>query len=204
MPAPRHTNVFTLALLAFGLACSAKEEGYPRPDVWPRPTDPPPASPVYHDVEEPVPSEEDIARDAREHNEQMAQEIASALATKDAVRRETVFAYLLPELLQVEPQRLVDLHAGLEAGGARDLLRTEMAEQWSTSNPVAAARWMNSLEDDELRAAAMAALTGLAPREPQTALALAAQLGLEKEERFRKLLAPLRAAKPVSTPATSD
>lgn len=205
MPAPRHTIPITLilalALLAIGAFVGAREEGYKRPDVWPKPTDPPPASPIYHDVDEPVPSEEDIERAAREHNALMAQEIENALSTKDAVRRETVLTYLLPELLQVEPQRLIDLHATLKPGSARDLLRTEMAEQWASSNPVAAARWMNALEDDERLAAATTAVTRLAPVQPQAALSIAADLDLGKDPGIRKVLAPLRAR---DKPATSD
>jgi hypothetical protein len=186
------------ALLALSTACIPKEErkpeeAYPRPKgEWPKPTEPPPASPVYHDVDEWIATEEDIARADRDHNTLLTQEIEEALTTKDLVRRENAFVYLVPELLQVEPQSLVALHAKLKAGPERDLLRQEMAQIWSSSNTVAAARWMRSLDDDELRRAALEALTTLAEHEPFKAISLADDLGLAKDEGVRKLLAPLR------------
>jgi hypothetical protein len=192
MTKPSVTLAVALTLLCLSTACSPKEEGYPRPKIWPKPTEPPPASPVYHDVEEWIPSEEDIAREASEHNALLAGEVERALTTRDLIRRETVFAHIVPELLQVEPRRLVDLHARLEPGAPRDLLRTEIAAQWSGSDPAAAARWMKSLDEDERHAAAVTAVTRLVPLEPDAALALAAELGLGDDEPLRKLLAPLR------------
>lgn len=187
------------ALLGLSTVCIPKEErkqeeGYPRPrGEWPKPTEPPPASPDYNDVEDEwIPTEEDIAREARDHNVLLTREVEESLTTKDPVRRENAFVYLVPELLQVEPQMLVTLHARLPAGPARDLLRREMAQIWSSSNPVAAARWMRALDDDEFRTAAIEALTTLAEHEPFTAISLADDLGLAKDAGVRKLLAPLR------------
>lgn len=185
---------FAIAFASFSLstACSSETDGtYVRPKIWPKPTEPEPASPIYHEVDEWIPSEEDIAREARDHNALLTEELARALSTKDLIRRETVFVHILPELLQVEPQRLVELHARLEPGDSRELLCTEMAEQWSSSDPVAAARWMKSLEKEERHSAAVAALTNLVSREPATALLLADALDLEKGDPVRRLLAPL-------------
>ncbi len=95
-----------------------------------------------------------------------------ALSTTDIVRRETVFVHIVPELLQVEPQRLIDLHAGLEPGPQREMLRAEMAAQWTNSDPVTATRWMKSLESGERREAAVVAVTSLAFHDPRAALAL--------------------------------
>lgn len=200
MTKPPAILAVAFSLLCLSTACSPKEEGYPRPKVWPKPTEPPPASPVYHDVKEWIPSEEDIAREAREHNVLLGEEVERALASPDLIRRETVFAHIVPELLQVEPQRLVDLHERLEPGASRDLLRTEIAQQWSGSDPAAAARWMKSLDEDEREAAAVSAVTSLAPLEPDVALALADDLGLAGAEPLRKLLGPLR--KPVRDTAS--
>ncbi|HEX6637506.1 MAG TPA: hypothetical protein VF033_07600 [Steroidobacteraceae bacterium] len=185
-------SALAIALLSLGTACSSETDGtYVRPKVWPKPTEPEPASPVYHEVDEWIPSEEDIARSASEHNALLTEEVEQALSAKDAIRRETVFVHILPELLQVEPQRLVELHSRLEPGASRELLCTEMAEQWSSSDPVAAARWMKSLEKEERRSASVAALTNLAAREPETARLLADALDLERGDPVRKLLSPL-------------
>src|SRR5689334_24617850 len=126
----RLSALVCLALLSLGTACSSEVEGtYKRPKVWPKPTEPPPASPIYHDVDEWIPTEEDIEREARDHNALLTAEVEKALSTSDLVRRETVFVHIVPELLQVEPQRLIDLHAGLEPGPPRALLSAELARQ---------------------------------------------------------------------------
>lgn len=193
MPRTRISALVCLALLSLGTACSSEVEGtYKRPKIWPKPTEPPPASPIYHDVKEWIPSEEDIEREARDHNALLTAEVAKALATTDLVRRETVFVHIVPELLQVEPQRLVDLHAGLEPGPQRELLRGELARQWTHSDAPGAIRWMNSLEGAERRDAAVAAVTSVAFHDPRMALALADEFQIEHEEPVRQLIVSLR------------
>ena len=177
------------ALLLLLSACGP-EEGYPRPKVWPKPTEPPPASPIYHDVQETMPGEEEIARDAAERPARLEEAVATVLEVGDKLERETVFVYVLPELLQVEPQRVVDLHARLQPGEARATLRTEIAQLWASRDPVAATRWMKSLTEEERKAAAMVAVRTLVPWDPRTAVSLADELELELENDagIRKLL----------------
>ena len=123
-----------------------------------------------------------------------------ALSTSDFVRRETVFVHIVPELLQVEPQRLVDLHAGLEPGRPRELLCAELARQWTNSDAPAATRWMNSLEGAERRDAAVAAVTSVAFHDPRMALALADKFQIEHEEPVRQLIVSLRRNREEATP----
>lgn len=186
------TTVLALVVLTLGTACSAEEEGYKRPKVWPKPTEPPPASPIYHDVDEKMPSEEDLEREAAELPGILEEGLEDALLGDDSARREAAIVLILPELLQVEPRRVTDLHARLKPGEPRRTLGTEIAQYWTSSDPVAAARWIRSLEGDERRSAAMTAVTTLAPWDPGVALQLADEFDLEKEEALRKLLASLR------------
>lgn len=199
MPKSIVNALLVSTLLLLSTACSSEEEGYKRPDIWPKPTDPVPASPIYHDIKEKMPSEEEIARDAAEHNASLEQAVESVLKDGDMLERETVFVYVLPELLQVEPQRLVDLHARLEPGEARDTLRTEIAQLWASSDPPAAVRWMKTLKDDERRAAAVVAVTTLAPWDPHTAVALAKDFELTDDGGVSKLLRTIAAGDQDST-----
>jgi hypothetical protein len=188
---PFITSLLAVTLITLSTACSP-EEGYKRPKVWPKPTEPPPASPIYHDVDEKMPSEEEIERAAGEYYSILETELERALMGNDLVRRETVFVHILPELLQVEPDRVIALHARLKPGEPRETLGTEIAQLWASSDAPAAARWMRTLEEDERRSAAMAAVTTLAPWEPRAALQIADEFDLEKEKTLRELLAPLR------------
>jgi hypothetical protein len=151
-------------------------------------------------VDEWIPSEEDIEREARDHNALLTVEVEKALGTADIVRRETVFVHIVPELLQVEPQRLIDLHARLEPGRQREMLCAEIAGQWTNSDPAAAARWMKSLEGGERRHAAVAAVTSVAFHDPRAALAMADELGVQHEEPVRRLIVSIRKAAGESAP----
>ena len=195
------TTAFAALLLTLNTACSSdvagtpvEKGGYPRPKVWPKPTEPEPASPIYHDVKEKVPTEEEIERAAGEHNAMLEAGIEGALLEGDLVTRETAFAQLLPELLQVEPQRLIALHARMKPGEPRDTLRQEMARYWASSDPAAATRWMKSLEGAERRSAGVAAVSSVAFWDPQAALSVIDELDLEGENEVRTLLAALRKA----------
>lgn len=185
------TTILAATLFTLSAACGS-DDGYKRPKVWPKPTEPPPASPIYHDVEEKVLTEEEVDRAAGQYYTILETELETALMGDDLVRRETVFVHILPELLQVEPDRVVGMHARLKPGEPRKLLCSEIAQQWASSDPAAAARWMRTLEGDERRSAAMTAVTTLAPWEPRGALKFADEFGLEKEEGLRKLLTSLR------------
>jgi hypothetical protein len=189
-------SVVAVTLLAAGTAywLHAKEaqevpaSSAKRPKVWPKPTEPPPASPDYQDVEEPLPTEEDIEREALEYPAALEQTLEKALLAGDAQAREAAFVYVLPELLQVEPERVVSLFDRLEPGDPRDLLRREMAQSWIHVDAQAATRWMKSLDEPDRREAAVVAVTALAPFEPGQAGAIARDFGVGKEERLRKLL----------------
>ena len=163
-----------------------------RPRVWPKPTEPPPASPNYHDLDEAVPSEEDIERAAQEYTTKAEQTLERALLSDNAQDREAALVYLLPELLQMEPDRVLALLARMEPGPARDTLRQEVAQIWVHQDAQAAARWLKSLEGAERREAAVAAVTSLAPFEPAQAAAIARELEVGSEERVRRLLSSIR------------
>lgn len=181
-------------LIAVGSAhCADPLEGtYERPKVWPKATPPPDASPIYHDVKEHVPDESAIEDDAASYYGRMASEFAAALKSANAQKREAALVFLLPELLQVEPKRVVDLHEGLDAGATRDLLRTEVARLWASQDLPAAVAWMKSLEEKERRLAVYEAVDSLLAFEPGQAMNLVREFGLEKDDRLRKLLATLR------------
>jgi hypothetical protein len=159
----------TLAALGAAYWINARE---PR-RVWPKPTPPPPASSIYHDLDETMPSEADIEREAREHPARLEEAIQDAVNSRDSQWREAAFVFLLPELLQVEPQRLVDLVARQKPGPGRDLLRTELAQHWIGSDARAAVAWMKSLDDAERKASALTALTTIAPVNPLQAIGIA-------------------------------
>lgn len=187
--------ILATTLLLTSTACSPEdaarhpEQGtYKRPKIWPKPTEPEPASPIYHDVDEKVPTEEEIARDIDDHNAQLEAAVEGVLKDGDMLARETVFVYVLPELLQVEPKRLTELHARLAPGEARTTLRNEIAQLWASKDPPAASRWIKSLGEDERRAAATTAVTTIAAWDPRTAAALAVEFDLERDVGIRKLL----------------
>jgi hypothetical protein len=190
-PRPLAKTLLVLAaMVGLGSACGSDgrfDDIAKRPKVWPKPTEPPPASPVYRDVAERAPAEQDIERDARGRPARLEAAIERALLAGDALQRETVFVYLVPELLQVAPRRLVDLHARL-AGDARGLLGSEIARQWASSDARAAVGWMKGLEERERRALAMLVVEDLAPWTPGVARSLADELGIAGEAQIRKLL----------------
>jgi hypothetical protein len=176
-------TLVTATLVCVGMAflLGAKEQRKP----WPKPTPPPPASPIYHESRERVPTEEEIAHQASTHYQRLELAIESALAGTDPERREAVFSFLLPELIQVEPQRAVALLERQKPGEARETLRTEMARQWIARDMGAAVAWMKSLDERERRDSAAAAAKSIAPYDPAGASRLAHEFELH---------GPLRAA----------
>ena len=159
-----------------------------RPRVWPKPTEPPPASPNYHDLKEAVPSEEEIELAASEYTLKAEQTLERALLSGNEQDREAALVYLLPELLQMEPERVLGLLARMKPGPPRDTLRREIAQLWIHQDPPAAVRWLKSLEGSERRETALAAVTSLAPFEPAQASAIARELEIGSEESVRRLL----------------
>lgn len=149
----RPISIVTLvltALLGVGAACWIDAGEKPRRH-WPKPTPPPPPSPIYTPSAERAWSEEEIAQVAQQHNGRLEAEIERALITKDAQRREAVFTFLLPELMQVDTPRVIAMVARQRPGEARDTLVTEVARQWIARDPGAAALWMNTLPEGERR-----------------------------------------------------
>jgi hypothetical protein len=123
-------------------------------------------------------SEEEIEQRAQDRNARLAANIESALRARDPQRREAVFVFLLPELLQQEPQRLVDMVQRQEPGEARDTLRDELAKQWIALDAQAAVAWMKSLDERERDESARVAVDALRPFAPEQAVLVANQLGI--------------------------
>jgi len=152
---------------------------------WPKPSPPPPPSPIYTPSREPVQTEAEIEQQARNHNERLETEIERALTSKNAQRRETVFTFLLPELLQVDPQRVVAMVARQAPGEARATLINEVARQWFSMDPVEAARWMKTLPEEERRTSAATAVEWTFPQSPAEATALADEFGISSTVRHK-------------------
>jgi hypothetical protein len=149
----RPTSIVTLvvaALLGVGAAFWIDAGEKPQRH-WPKPTPPPPASPIYTQSSEHAWTEEEIAQQAGEHNARLEAEIESALDSKDARRREAAFTFLLPELVQVDPARVVAMVARQRPGEARHTLITEVARQWIAMDPEAADLWIQTLPEPERR-----------------------------------------------------
>lgn len=159
----------TLAALGAAYWLHARE---PR-RAWPKPTPPPPASDIYTDVKSDLPTEAEMEREALEHPARLEQNIEAAANSGDAQWREAAFTFLMPELLQVEPQRMLNLVARQKPGAVRDLLRTEVAHYWIGSDAPAALAWIRSLEDTERKASALTAMAAIAPVNPVQAVGLA-------------------------------
>jgi hypothetical protein len=147
---------------------------------YPKATPPPDPSPVYTPSNEPVLSEEEIEQRAQDHDARLAASIESALRSRDPQRREAAFVFLLPELLQFEPQRLVDMVQRQEPGEARETLRNELAKQWIPLDPGAAVAWMKSLDENERNETAKLAVDALRPFAPEQAVLVADQLGVDR------------------------
>ena len=101
---------------------------------------------------------------------------------KDPQQRETAFTFLLPELLQVEPKRIVDLVAKQEPGEVRDLLRDEVARVWIQADERAAVDWIKTLDEAERSSAANTAVAVIASRDPAGAIELADELGVGRDD----------------------
>jgi len=177
-------SVLLVTLLGVGAAfwLDAKEARRP----WPKPTPPPPPSPIYTPSKETAPSEEEIVEMAREHNQRLEHTIEQALIEKDAEQREAAFTFLLPELVQVDPDRVAAMVAAFGPGEARDTLRTEVTRQWIAKDPDAAIRWMKTLPEDEQQASARIAVESISAHSPAEAAALAEQFGIGDPSKRRK------------------
>jgi hypothetical protein len=175
------------ALLGVGTAfwLGTREERRP----WPKPTPPPPPSPIYTQSPERVPSAEEIARQSRDHNQRLELEIERALVATDPRKREAAFTFLLPELIQVEPERVVAMVARQEPGEARDTLRMEVTRQWISRDAPAAIAWMKTLSDDERHASAVTAVSTVAAHDLSQAIELADEFGVGRDDGSLEYLA---------------
>lgn len=155
---------------------------------YPKATPPPPPSPVYTELKGLVVTEADFERFDREHYALLEQEVERALAGSDPQQRETVFTFLVPELLQVEPGRLVSL-LGRQEGEARTVLREELAGQWVRRDRDATVRWMKSIDDESERVhAAKVAVDSLAPIAPQDAIYVAHEFDIGRDNGYLERL----------------
>jgi len=171
---PATVTVVCAALLALG----AKTP-------YPKATPPPPPSPEFTPSPERAPTEKEIDKATRQHYAELAMAIERALVARNPEQRETAFTFLLPELLQVEPQRVVEMVKKQEPGEARDALRNEVARQWIMRDREAAAAWIKSLENKaERHDAAEIAVTTLAAVAPDQAIEVADQFGIGRDNGY--------------------
>lgn len=174
-------TVITATLICIGAALllGAKETRKP----WPKPAPPPPPSPIYHPSSERAQTEAEIAQLAGTRYQHIELEIERALQGRSSQQREAVFTFLLPELIQVEPKRVVAMFDRQKPGEARDTLRSEMARQWTVRDFDAAVTWMKSLDEHERRASAATAVDSIAPYAPAVAKRLAREFDLRGPKR---------------------
>jgi hypothetical protein len=172
-------SIASVTLLAIGVAYWLNAGEPKRP--WPKPTPPPPASEVYHESTEPVPTEEEVTRALEGQIDRIEAEIEGALQGGDAQRREAAFVFLLPGLLQIEPDRVAAMVARQAPGAKRDLLRNQVTRLWTSQDLRAAVKWMHTLDDEERRVSGRLAVAELKPVEPLQAAMLAKELGLERD-----------------------
>jgi hypothetical protein len=115
--------------------------------------------------------------------EQIALAIERALVARDPQQRETAFAFLLPELIDIEPARVAALVARQDPGETRDALRDEVVRTWIARDRDAAVVWIGTLEDErELEAAATMAVRTLGATSPPEAIEVADQFGIGRND----------------------
>jgi hypothetical protein len=121
-------------------------------------------------------------RPAPERHRELALAIERALVAADPHQRETAFAFILPELIEQDPQRVVAMVARQEPGEARDTLRNEVARQWITRDRDAAVAWMKSFDVAEREPSATIAVRTLAASAPAQAIFVADQFGIGRDD----------------------
>jgi hypothetical protein len=132
--------------------------------------------------EHPAPPAAQLDRPAPERNRELALAIERALVARDPKQRETAFAFILPELIDQDPQRVIAMVARQEPGDARDTLRDEVARQWITKDRDAAVAWMKSFDRAESEASATIAVRTLAAIAPSQAIYVADQFGIGRSD----------------------
>jgi hypothetical protein len=120
---------------------------------------------------------------ARGRAEQIALAMERALVARDPQQRETAFAFLLPELIDIAPARVIALVARQEPGETRDALRDEVVRIWIVKDREAAVAWIGTLENEgELESAATTAMRTLAATKPAEAIDVADQFGIGRDD----------------------
>jgi len=188
---PTFITIVCATLLAVCATCWLSAGEPPRKTPYPKATPPPPPSPIYTPSRERAPTEREIARAARNHNDMLAKAIERSLVARNPQQRETAFTFLLPELLQVEPSRVVTMVSRQEPGETRDALRNKVAQIWITSDREAAVAWIRSLEGSEQRDTAEVAVSMLASYAPDQAIEVADQFGIGRDNGYLEHLAQI-------------
>lgn len=112
-------------------------------------------------------------------NEQIALAIERALVARNPHQRETAFAFLVPELIELDPDRIVAMVARQEQGETRIALRDEVVRAWIVRDRAAAVEWLSTFEDEgERKACAMIAMRTLAASSPPLAIEVADQFAI--------------------------
>lgn len=191
---PALITIVCATLLAGGAAhwLDAAEPAPFKKVPYPKATPPPPADNTFEPAKDPAPTQQQIERAARDHNDMLVREIERALVARDPQRREAVFVFLLPELLQFDSKRVAEMVRKQEPGEARDALRTEVARHWIMRDVDGAVGWIKSLESEaERRDAAEAAVATLAAYTPDQAIAVAEEFGVGRQNGYLEHLAQI-------------
>jgi hypothetical protein len=118
-----------------------------------------------------------------ERAQQITFAIERALVARDSRQRDTAFAFLLPELIELDPVRVAALVARQEPGETRDVLRDEVVRLWIVRDADAAIAWIGTLENAaELKASAATAMRTLAASSPARAIEVADQFGIGRDD----------------------
>jgi hypothetical protein len=109
-------------------------------------------------------------------------EIERALVSNNPQQRDAAFGLALPELLDLDPERVIEMVARQE-GEARNILRDEVVRLWIRKDRDAAVIWMASFEEEwERKASATIAMRALAAINPAQAVALADEFDVGRED----------------------
>jgi hypothetical protein len=109
-------------------------------------------------------------------------EIERALVSNNPRQRDAAFGLLLPELLDLDSARVVELVARQE-GETRNNLRDEVVRLWIRKDRDAAVMWMASFENEwERKASAAVAMRTLAAINPAQAIAVAGEFDAGRDD----------------------
>lgn len=117
-----------------------------------------------------------------ERSRQVSLEIERALIASDPHQRETAFNFLLPELIEADPAKVVAIVERQQPGEVRDALRDEVTRLWIQSDREAAVEWMRTLEEGDRKASAAIAMRALAASSPALAIEVADQFGVGRDD----------------------